>query len=269
MSKRLFVFDIDNTLLPFGEHAIPDKELAAIRALLSQGDYVAIDSGRNVQGISQWFPADILERIFIVSADGTRIYGPGGELLDAHSLSMRDLLNVNKRHEGPGLSVYAYGADNVLYYFTETRFTRHEIEANRFSAAVEIKDAGMFDPDKEILKMILARDGGLLPSDELTEEESRLFTSGRSYKEMLEVSPKGINKASGIKFLIKHLNVDPDGVYVFGDADNDAEMLSLWHGIAMGNGTEVARRSAEIIAPDCRDDGVYLALKDTLKAIKI
>ena len=44
---------------------------------------------------------------------------------------------------------------------------------------------------------------------------------------ILEFSPKGINKAYALKYLLKILNISQDNLIAFGDEHNDTEMLSL------------------------------------------
>ena len=79
---------------------------------------------------------------------------------------------------------------------------------------------------------------------------------------VLECTPKGTSKATGIAWLCDYLGIAKEDTYAIGDSINDLEMLqSVGHGIAMGNGTQVAKDAAEYVTTDIHEDGIYNALK--------
>ena len=50
--------------------------------------------------------------------------------------------------------------------------------------------------------------------------------------------------------------------YAFGDSANDLEMLSyVAHSVAMGNGTQEVKETAEYVTTGVMDDGIYNGLK--------
>lgn len=56
---------------------------------------------------------------------------------------------------------------------------------------------------------------------------------------ILEFSPKGINKAYALNYLLKTLNISQDNLIAFGDEHNDTEMLAFaGTGYAMKNASE-------------------------------
>ena len=56
--------------------------------------------------------------------------------------------------------------------------------------------------------------------------------------------------------------ITPEECVAFGDQYNDVEMLEfVAHGIAMGNGTDVAKNAAEFITTDIHKDGIWNGLK--------
>ena len=79
---------------------------------------------------------------------------------------------------------------------------------------------------------------------------------------VLECTPKGTSKATGIDWLCKYLGIAKEDTYGIGDSINDLDMLQyVGHGIAMGNGTQVAKEAAEYVTTDIHEDGIYNALK--------
>lgn len=80
-----------------------------------------------------------------------------------------------------------------------------------------------------------------------------------SYAELL---PKGTNKWIAINKLIEKLNIKSSEVMAIGDNFNDIEMIrNAGLGIAMNNGSPVAKEVATVVAPSNDMDGVALVLE--------
>ena len=83
---------------------------------------------------------------------------------------------------------------------------------------------------------------------------------------ILELSPRGVNKTYGVRYLAQHYNIDKKNIVAFGDEHNDAEMLSYagW-GVAMKNGTNQIRSLAnDVTSLDNDHDGMAYYLEDYL-----
>lgn len=79
---------------------------------------------------------------------------------------------------------------------------------------------------------------------------------------VVEVVPKGTSKATGIEWICRYLGVDRVDTYAVGDSVNDLDMLEyVGHGIAMGNGSDAAKASAEFITADIHEDGILRAMQ--------
>ena len=84
---------------------------------------------------------------------------------------------------------------------------------------------------------------------------------------ILELSPKGVNKAKGVDFLAKTYNIDKKNIIAFGDEHNDASMIDYagW-GVVMQNGTDKLKSLAnDITEYDNEHDGLARYLEDYLK----
>lgn len=66
----------------------------------------------------------------------------------------------------------------------------------------------------------------------------------------LDVIPKGINKAEGIRNYVSLTGLDDCEIYAAGDGRNDVIMIEAFHGVAMRNGVKEAKDAAEIIVGD-------------------
>ena len=78
---------------------------------------------------------------------------------------------------------------------------------------------------------------------------------------IMEVVPKGYNKATGIAHVCQLLGIRQEDTLAFGDSVNDLDMLRyVGCGIAMGNGMEAAKEAADYVTDSVREDGIYNAL---------
>ena len=77
-----------------------------------------------------------------------------------------------------------------------------------------------------------------------------------------EVVKKGFSKATGIEYVLRHFNIAKEDSFVFGDSNNDIEMMEYaGHSIAMGNATEECKEKASYITGDILEHGIYDAMK--------
>ncbi|NLW28890.1 MAG: HAD family hydrolase [Erysipelothrix sp.] len=77
-----------------------------------------------------------------------------------------------------------------------------------------------------------------------------------------DIMPKGINKAHGINSLSNKLGFGFENMIVFGDAENDIEMIkSARLGIAMGNAMQKVKQNADDITLSNNENGIAHALK--------
>ena len=79
---------------------------------------------------------------------------------------------------------------------------------------------------------------------------------------LVEMSPPGVTKATGLAEVARHLGVAPADVVAFGDMPNDLAMLT-WagHGVAMGNAHPVVRDAADEVTASNGDDGLAAVLE--------
>ncbi|HYG60327.1 MAG TPA: Cof-type HAD-IIB family hydrolase [Symbiobacteriaceae bacterium] len=79
---------------------------------------------------------------------------------------------------------------------------------------------------------------------------------------LLEVSPGGISKATGLDKLSALYAVHPAEIMAFGDNYNDVEMLQFAGiGVAMGNAPEAVKQAARVVTATNDEDGVALCLE--------
>ena len=76
---------------------------------------------------------------------------------------------------------------------------------------------------------------------------------------IIEINPAGISKATGIRKVCEMLDIPHENTFAFGDSANDLEMLAyVAHSIAMGNGTDKVKNTAEFVT---RSVATYLSCR--------
>lgn len=82
------------------------------------------------------------------------------------------------------------------------------------------------------------------------------ITIAYAEKTSIEISPRGMTKASGLSWLCDFLGIDPAEVIAAGDADNDRDMLAFAGlSAAMGNASPSVREHCDIVVRDNDHDG--------------
>lgn len=79
---------------------------------------------------------------------------------------------------------------------------------------------------------------------------------------LVEISPPGVTKATGLAEVAAQLRVPPADVIAFGDMPNDLAMLA-WagHGVAMGNAHPALLEVADEVTASNAEDGLALVLE--------
>ena len=256
MSKLIF-FDIDGTLWD-DVMEIEDSTITTLKRLQENGHKIFLCSGRARGNIRS---AKLLEIGFdgIIAACGNHVE-MDGEILYENILdpdtTERAVAVLHRCHmpvvlEGPEYHwIDKTGFEDdpyVAYLFREMGKTAVHLES--------------YTPDIRINKF----SGDVLPHTDYERIRSELgsdFDFIEHEGNVVEAVPKGTSKATGIQWLCEYLGVDKADTYGVGDSANDLDMLQyVGHGIAMGNGMEVAKQAAEFVTTDIHEDGIKHAME--------
>lgn len=258
LDMKLLVFDVDGTL---ADHTAPSKAVIdAINARLSQGDAMAIASGRPYSGIKPYLDYFASGKKYSLGANGVIVQEENGTVLFNRGMEHEVFSSFLARHEkeiGHGLELYCY-TEGGLGYLRYSDAIDYEIECNALAVRDLTKEP--FKEGERILKFMLAGDSKQIDSFPLTEEDHG-FQILRSDPHFLEFVRNDADKASGVESLRKYLGIAPEDVYCFGDQGNDVGMIEAYQGVAMGNATEECKAVAKFVTKPLWEDGVAYALE--------
>lgn len=259
---KLFVTDIDGTLLPAGGK-VSEKNIEAIQKMTAAGVEVAIATGR-MYCAALPIAAQLGVAVPIIAYNGALIKSSAGEILHEKFLDSAVALRLINFFEERGWHLQSY-VDDILYvpelnscakfYEDSQKVTAHAVgwEGMRSRVKVITKLLSISDTDAEIIERM---------------NEVKKFFGGqaeitRSAPRFAEFMAPGVTKAGAIKILADKLGIANSEILAIGDSDNDLQMLtSVGTGVAMGNAVPAVLAACKIVTDTCDNDGLAKAVYD-------
>ncbi|MBQ4404607.1 MAG: HAD family phosphatase [Selenomonadaceae bacterium] len=260
---RLFVTDIDGTLLPVGSGVVPAKNIEAVQAMVKAGVKVAIATGR-MYSAALPIAAQLGVPVPIIAYNGALIKSSAGEILHAQYMDAENVLELINFFEKRGWHLQSY-SDDILYVPERNELVKFYEKMIRVEA-VEVGWDGLRALTKNIPKLLTVSD---TPEEALVKlDEAKKFFSGRveitrSAARFTEFMALGVSKAGAIKILAEKFGVDNAEILAIGDSDNDLAMItSVGCGVAMGNAVPAVKAAVTRITDTCENDGFAKAVYD-------
>lgn len=265
-APRLVATDIDGTLLD-PDHRVTARSAAVIDRLVAAGVGFVLVTGRP----PRWIPPVVRElpvARLAVCANGAVLYDAADDrVFGVRTLAPETLLTlaeaVGEVVPGAGLAVERVGRtahDAAVAQFVAEPGYVHAWPGPDHTSAQRAELLG-----SPAIKM-LARAPDL-SSDALVallgpvigHLADLTFSHPRG---LVEMSPPGVTKATGLAEVAAHLGIAPADVVAFGDMPNDLAMLG-WagHGVAMGNAHPALRDVADEVTATNADDGLAVVLE--------
>lgn len=209
MSKVL-VSDFDNTLYVSDNGIIQNNK--RIKEFINNGNLFIIATGRSYIDISKMILKYDIPYNYLICNDGGTIFDNSGKLLYKKDIP----INI---------------AYNIIDY----------IKINNLEELTYI-DSG-FDYTRVIdadVNAIIIRDTHNIDSERILNEIQNNFSQVHGYisDNWINITERTVNKANGIKYLIKYLNLNRDYIYTIGDTINDISMIQEYNGGCMINSTD-------------------------------
>jgi Cof subfamily protein (haloacid dehalogenase superfamily) len=252
MKPAIVFFDIDGTLLDHNKR-VPESTKKAIQTLQDSGVITAIATGR-----APFMYDDIREQLGIdsyISFNGQYVVHQNKEIFKnpiSHEwLSHLDQVTRKNGHPVAYLGSREMGATHKDHPFINRSFAS-------LKQPVPPLEPGFYEKN-EIFQALLFFDTN---ADLSYLDEHEAFDTLKWHEHSLDIIPKGGTKAGGIRAMLDHLGLHPNQAAAFGDGLNDVEMLQfVGHGVAMGNGVEVAKKASRFVTEAVDRDGISRGLE--------
>ncbi|WP_082053014.1 Cof-type HAD-IIB family hydrolase [Gordoniibacillus kamchatkensis] len=237
---KLVALDMDGTLLN-EEKQISAENRAAIFAALDAGVTVMVSTGRGVQSASPYIE-ELGLATPIVAVNGSEVWKSPKELLQRVLLPTSELKAMHQMAVELDTWYWAYAVEGI---FNKDGWTESvdDIRWLKFGYYTE-----------EEAKLAHIRQ---------TLESWGTLEITNSHPCNLELNPKGISKASGIRAVCDMLGIEMDEVIAMGDSENDLSMIrEAGLGVAMGNAQESVKAAADIVTVTNDEHGVAKVIRE-------
>jgi hydroxymethylpyrimidine pyrophosphatase-like HAD family hydrolase len=262
---RLIATDLDGTLLT-SDQIVSPRTVAALRAAVDRDVVIALATGRPPESTRRI--VDLLDGLvsYVIAVNGSIVSQViDGQFHLAHIESfdraLADEAVVRLRAGIPGMR-FALATEHGFAF--EPGFAERVPDPpDAMESVADIADHPgttafklfAFHPAREVRSYL----------DEMVPLVPEGLVPGHMGLDGAEVSPAGIDKASGLARLCERLGLDAADVVAFGDNLNDHSMLQ-WAGlgVAMANADRTTQAVADEITVSNDDDGVAVVLERLL-----
>ncbi len=266
---KLILSDMDNTLVPFGAEMASQRTVDAIHACQEQGIDFGPASGRDRGELSGFFGDDASCFNTGVLVNGQKVYYLG-EVVYEKTLPTDELRRAESIAAGvEGVAFITYRDDNSGDWVGATAEELGDMYDRVFMCGGRHHALDRM-PDYPVVKAGLVVLGDNSRAVELSQRLAEACPSlifPNTVHNWLDASPKGWGKADGIAILQRILGLSDEEVCVFGDADNDLDMLRRYpNSCAVANANEAATKAAHWHVGASADDGVARAMEQIAAA---
>lgn len=252
---KLIALDLDGTLLN-NKKEISKENLEALAMAREAGVQVIFDTGRPLVSakLYQQQLGLIGSKDYSIFLNGGLITTGSDEILFEKCLTfdeVMEIVSVAKKADLPCDIISSSKSYTIEFgRKSQVSFVNNTMEFISINTD-ELPREATFN------KIILSADTKFLDTvlAQFDEQFCKKFEICKTRDILLEVMPKGVNKASGLALLCKKLKIDSSEVLAMGDEDNDAAMLR-WAGlgVAPANSNVTARTSANILSTLTNDE---------------
>ena len=257
MNRKVLFFDIDGTLITNDERKIfPDDTREAIRKAKANGHLLFINTGRVYINVEDYIKSDFDGLVMgcgtnIVYKDEELFYRtlPREECLRIALLSRQcRMYGAFEKNDRISIDMEMEGIERIPifeFFLSTDRRIERDIYSDEF---LFDKFAIWYDQNSDRDTFIKA----------MEKDYTIIDREGDFY----EVVSKGFSKATGIEFVLKHFGIAKEDSFVFGDSNNDIEMMEYAGiSVAMGNATDECKEKASYITGDILEHGISDAMK--------
>ncbi|MGN1164035.1 MAG: HAD family hydrolase [Candidatus Ornithospirochaeta sp.] len=254
--KRLFVFDIDETLYDNSTCRFPSDTVGALSSLQKLGHVVVVATGRPPCKAKEIYGAGIRPD-FLITNNGHCILDKDGDVFWERRVDKNLGIEITDYSLDNGLGlIWSY--HDKIYIYSMCEAFLHILDRNMpFLGSMEPCGihleknplGGCIGAEKEKIDAFRDKFRGRMDVVGINDKYGDLVLAGAS-------------KFEALKMLLSYLSIPISATMAFGDNNNDEEMLNgCGIGVCMGNGTEDLKRSADYVTTGVGERGIVNALE--------
>ncbi len=267
MDIKLIALDLDGTLTD-DEKKISPYTIEILHKASNRGARIALASGRPLLGI-----LPVAKEIGLFEMGGMIVAFNGGHIFDCKTGKdvyravfpkeyIREVCDYAKQN---GVAIISYDSEQIITEGPVDEWVGHEVYNTGASVKIVPDLPGYIEEIRyPIVKMLICADpDALVPIErELAQKYEGKLDIYRAEPYFLEVMPKGINKAAGLRMLMESMDITRDQLMACGDANNDLPMMrEALLSVAVGNASDDVKKHAAFVSKSNNEDGVAYAIK--------
>ena len=260
MAVKLFVSDLDGTMLPSGD-IVSSENIAAVQCAVRAGVTVTIATGRMFEAalpVAEALGVDVP----IIAYNGALIKSPSGRIYEEHAIDPMLARDIITFAQARGWYIQSYSG-GVLRYAVACEESRFYEDSQKITGKAVGRD-GMLAYVTGNCKLLLVTEGRAVSE---TRAQMLMDAFGahigvtRSADRLVEIVVKGVSKASALTALAAKLGITADETMAIGDAYNDLPMLkAAGKSVAMGNAFPEVKEEADYETLPCTENGLAAAI---------
>lgn len=256
---RAIFFDIDGTLQSLSTHEIPQKTLQGLYEVKRKGLLLFPCTGRPPIQLK------ILSAAFQNFPWDGYVMLNGQYCMDGKKQMFYD--NPIQRENFDTLIPYLETVDYPVTFMELDYSYDSRFNENTWQYMKEIHREEDMPPIDDIHRVFTHKTYQLCPL--IPPERDNEFLAHAPYMKsarwtdaFADMIPIDGGKPTGMRKMMEHFHIEKEETMAFGDGGNDIAMLKYAGiGIAMGNGKEEVKASADYVTDTCENDGVYQAFQ--------
>ena len=250
MVKAIF-FDIDGTLIPIGQHIMPQDTIDALEQLKKKGIKIFLASGRGMNELN--IITDTVSFDGYITLNGQVCLNEAFEVFYGNPIPPKDLNVLAEMFSDKKIPMIMVEKDK--YYIN---YMNEEVIAIQKEIGVDSHEIEPY-AGNPVYQVIVYADAQM--TEELFEKLPNCKWS-RWHSKGIDIFSKNGGKMIGIRKTLEYFGITREETMAFGDGDNDAEMLEFVEiGVAMGNAVEKTKAAADYITTAQDEQGISNALK--------
>ena len=260
MAVKLFVSDLDGTMLPSGD-IVSSENIAAVQCAVRAGVTVTIATGRMFEAalpVAEALGVDVP----IIAYNGALIKSPSGRIYEEHAIDPMLARDIITFAQAQGWYIQSYSG-GVLRYAVACEESRFYEDSQKITGKAVGRD-GMLAYVTGNCKLLLVTEGRAVSearAQMLMDAFGAHIGVTRSADRLVEIVVKGVSKASALTALAAKLGITADETMAIGDAYNDLPMLkAAGKSVAMGNAFPEVKEEADYETLSCTENGLAAAI---------
>ncbi|WP_270400674.1 Cof-type HAD-IIB family hydrolase [Mitsuokella multacida] len=261
MSVKLFVTDLDGTLLPSGKD-VPHENIEAVQEAVRAGVIVTIATGRMYRAalpVAEALGVDVP----IITYNGALIKSTQGKVYHTSYLKPEVIRQVVDFCQEQGWYLQSYSRDE-LWVPVHDEHAQHYEQEQKVTGHVVGWD-GLREQTQEVCKLLTISEDGEETNRRLAILNERFgaeIVAMQSNARYGEIVNPGVSKAEGIRRLADKLGIAIEDTMAIGDSYNDLPMLkAAGHSVAMGNAVPEVKEVCDYETGRCEDFGFAQAIR--------